>query len=57
MIDGEKFIGKLAKISDDSIIIEKEITKKIENKKQKVKEEIEIKFNNIKSTRRVISFN
>lgn len=57
LIDGEKFIGKLVKVNDESIIIEQEMTKKIENKKQKVKEEIVIKFNDIKSTRRVISFN
>lgn len=56
LTDGEKLAGKLLKVNDDSIIFEQEITKKIENKKQKIKEEIEIKFNNIKSTRRVISF-
>jgi len=57
LTDGEKYKGKLLKVGDDSIIVEQETIKKIENKKQKVKEEIEIKFNNIKSTRRVISFN
>lgn len=56
LTDGEKLAGKLLKVNDDSIILEQVITKKNENKKQKIREEIEIKFNNIKSTRRVISF-
>jgi len=57
LTDGEKHTGILVSVKEEGIVIEKEKLKKIDNKKQKVKEEIEIKFNDIKSTRRVISFN
>ncbi len=55
-LDGEKSTGILLVVEQDFIVIGRTFTKKIENKRQVVNEETKIYFNNIKSTRSVISF-
>lgn len=56
LVDGEKVIGTLISFEDSFLVISNTTTKKIENKKQQVTEQTKINFNNIKSTRSVISF-
>lgn len=56
LFDGEKFIGKLIEASDNYIIIETSIIKKVNNKKQTITEQTKIEYTNIKATKSVISF-
>ncbi|MDL2262515.1 ribosome assembly cofactor RimP [Bacteroidales bacterium OttesenSCG-928-I21] len=56
LTDGEKLLGKLLSVNVEDIIIETTELKKIANKKQEVKEEHKIEFNNIKTSKNIISF-
>jgi ribosome maturation factor RimP len=56
LVDGEKMTGTLISFQDEYLVLSNTITKKIENKKQKVTEQTRIIIENIKSTRSVISF-
>ncbi|MDR2011253.1 MAG: ribosome assembly cofactor RimP [Bacteroidales bacterium] len=56
LTDGEKISGKLTDVNDSNIIVETTEIKKIENKKQEVKEQQKIDFTNIKTAKNIISF-
>ena len=55
--DGEKIEGFLIEISENFIVIENSVIKKINNKKQEVKEQHKLEFVNIKTAKNIISFN
>ena len=54
--DAEKIEGTLLEISEDYIIVETSEIKKIENKKQEIKEQQKIEFINIKTAKNIIFF-
>jgi ribosome maturation factor RimP len=54
--DGEKIIGQLIEVDDNYIILESSKIKKVNNKKQEIKEQHKLEYINIKVTKNLISF-
>jgi len=54
--EGKKVIGKLINVEENYITIETTSIKKIENKKQEIKESDNIEFDYIKTAKNIISF-